>query len=664
MSDALSATVRGTIVAAVFLTAVLFLPALADPVNVIKLSVLVLSALMVVYLSAMQTVRTRTLTVTKSPALWAAIAFGMAILVSTVVAPNTTTAVVGTYGRNSGLMAYGAALILLLAGLRVWTPSNAHLLALGLLAAGVFTASYGLLQYAGVDAIHWNNPFSPIIASLGNPDFASAYLGICAPVAAWGVSWQGWPTAWRVLSAITGIMCLAAAALSRAVQGPLGAAAGLSIFAAALLLNRGGTAARRGVIALGVVAAAGISILGLGVAKLGPAAPIFRRGSFQARQFYWDGAVSMLRQHPLTGVGLDHYGAFWRQARSDESVRALGPTAFTDAAHNVPLQMFAQGGVLLGLSYAALVLTVGVILLLGLMRLDGPARLLLAGLGGSWTAYVVSSTVSIDQVPLLTVEFATAGAVVALAQSAPAWQFRLPGASPPVTATTKRRGRTPPVARSRTLGAPDFAMLGVAAIAVLELAWLSLLPVRANAAIRSGDISLAAGQGNEALASYQRANRLLPGVGQYWEKTGSLYESVKQPQLALSAYRAGAAHDRYDPVLLQRGARLAADQKLIPEARNLWRRAAAVDPLNPGLIAAAAGFESANGDPGGALRILAHPLALFPEDPTLWGTTGIARAASGDLDGARRAFQRTLTLDPANAVAKDGLANLAGAGGK
>ncbi len=58
--------------------------------------------------------------------------------------------------------------------------------------AGLFTATYGLLQKAGIDSIPWNNPFNPIIAALGNPNFASGYLGIAAAAGAGGALWAGW----------------------------------------------------------------------------------------------------------------------------------------------------------------------------------------------------------------------------------------------------------------------------------------------------------------------------------------------------------------------------------------------------------------------------------------------------------------------------------------
>ncbi|MDT7538083.1 MAG: hypothetical protein QOI82_1668 [Actinomycetota bacterium] len=637
----------------------MFLPALADPVNVIKLTLLVLLALAALFLLLLETVRSRTVTIPTGPAVWVALALLLAFGISVLVAPNTTTAIVGTYGRNSGFMAYAAALVLFLAGTRWWTAATGHWLALALIASGAFTAGYGLLQYAGADPVNWSNPFNPIIGALGNPDFASAYLGMTTPVAAWGALRRGWGLPWRVASAVAGLTCLVVAFLSHAVQGPLAAGAGLVVVVVAVLLERGGPLARRGLLGLGGLTVLGLVTLVAGAAKIGPAARIFRRTSFQARQYYWDGAVDMFRQHPLFGVGLDHYGAHWRQVRSDAATRVLGGDAYSDAAHSVPLQMLAQGGVVLAVAYVAFIITVAAYLVRGLMRTEGDARLLLGGLGGAWTAYLVESTVSIDQVPMLTLEFVTAGAVVALS-SAASRQLRLPGALREPVAGATRRGRKVPTVRVRETTPADLAWTSAAALGLLVLAWFSWLPLRANAAVRHGDVALAQGRGNEALTAYQHANTLLAGVGAYWEKTGFLLESVHHDELALPEYRRGIKHDPYDIALLSNGARLADAAKQYAEAGRYWRRAVALDPTNPDTVFRGSRFEAAHGDAQVALRMLAHPLAVFPADPNLWAAAGDGRLAAGNVTGARAAYQKALTLQPLNTAATVGMQKLNG----
>ncbi len=60
--------------------------------------------------------------------------------------------------------------------------------------------------------------------------------------------------------------------------------------------------------------------------------------------------------HPFTGVGFDTYGDWYRRARDTQALVLPGPNVITNAAHNVPFDVFAFGGWPLFLSYIALLL--------------------------------------------------------------------------------------------------------------------------------------------------------------------------------------------------------------------------------------------------------------------------------------------------------------------
>src|SRR3954452_18714654 len=269
MTDALLTVERVAVTAAVVLTGTLFLPSLADPVNVVKLTALLLCALAAVAAAAVRICDERIVRLPTNPAAWAGAALLLALVITTITAPTTTTAVVGTYGRNSGLLAYVAAIALFLLGARAWTATTVPILLIGATLAGLATASYGLLQYEHVDPIHWNNPFNPIIGSLGNPDFAAAFLGICVPAAVWGCLWNRWALPWRVASGLVGALCFLAALLSSAIQGPAAAAVGLLVLAAAWSLEREPKIARAGLAGVATVAVVGAATVAAGAAKVG-----------------------------------------------------------------------------------------------------------------------------------------------------------------------------------------------------------------------------------------------------------------------------------------------------------------------------------------------------------------------------------------------------------
>jgi putative inorganic carbon (HCO3(-)) transporter len=657
---------RYVIAASVVLTCALFTSQAADPVNVIKLTALMLSALALLASTAYRLIRYRVAQVPGVFVLWSTLLLLLGLVVSTAVAPVTTTAIVGTYGRNSGLLVYGSALVLFLASVRVLQPTHTRVLVGAVVAAGLFTSAYGLLQKAGIDPVAWNNPFNPIIAALGNPNFASGYLGIAASVAAGGALWPGWGSTWRGISGVTSVMCLIAAGLSDSVQGPIAAAAGLFVLAISLMLNMRSRLRLVALVTAGGAAAVSVAVLLVGaIAKAGPATAIFSDSGSQARVFYWNAALDMFSKEPLLGVGLDQYGNFWRTSRSPGSVEFLGGPSFSDAAHSVPLQVLAQGGLLLGTAYLALLALVGFALVRGLVRLRGADRILLGVVGGGWTAYQVQSFVSIDQVPLIVLHFTLAGAVLATSGTVRFRELRLPGAPPPPKpgpsdAKTRRRVAAAPAAR--TMQGADVAVLAGTAVLLLAAAWYSLIPLRANIALKNGDQQFARGDGNAALHEYQQATDLLPGVSVYWNKTGNLYDQVSRPALARQAYQAAVDHDPYDVNALRAAAAGAEAAGDLDVARRLFRRVVELDPLNPESLVAAATFELRHSGAEDARRLLEAAVTQLPTEAGLWATLGDARAVLGDTEHAREAYERALSLNPAQEVAQAGLIKLATVG--
>jgi tetratricopeptide (TPR) repeat protein len=655
---------RVVLAACVVLTCVLFTAQAADPVNVIKLTALMLCALALVGTACYRAVRHRVVLLPTGPASWAAVALLVGLLVSTAVAPLTSVAVLGAYGRNSGLLAYGSALVLFLAALRVLGRPHTRVLVGGVLFAGMFTATYGLLQKAGIDAVPWNNPFNPIIAALGNPNFASGYLGIAASVTAGGALWRGWALPWRVASGVTSALCLLAAGLSSSVQGPIAAAAGLFVVAVAWGLEQTG-GRRRGIVSgLFALAAAGVALLVVGaVTKAGPLGAIFTDIGSRSREVYWRAALDMFTDRPLLGVGLDQYGSFWRTSRSPEAVELLGGPHFTDAAHSVPLQVLAQGGLLLGVAYLAFLGVVLFFLVRGLVRLNGSDRMLLAAVGAGWTAYQVQSFVSIDQVPLIVLHFTLAGAVVAAADAAHLREVRLPGALQPVkvhpndSRAKRRLSATAPV-RVRTASTADVLVLLGAALVLSLVAWQALKPLRANVAIAAGDKLLSQGDGNAAVDAYDHATDLIPGRAVYWLRKGTLYKQVEQTSLARQAFEQAAEIDRYDVNALVEAASAAEQAGDLDAARVLYQRAVEVDPLNPVTLAAAAGFELRHSGAEQARQLLDAAVKTLPDEALLWAILGDARAVTDDPAGARQAYERALELDPAQQVAVEGLTKL------
>jgi hypothetical protein len=281
----------------------------------------------------------------------------------------------------------------------------------------------------------------------------------------------------------------------------------------------------------------------------------------------------MWQNSPVTGVGLDRYGAHYRGVRPAVAAAANN---YSDAAHSVPLHLLATGGFLLAVAYCALIVAVAWALVRGLRRTSGDDRLLLGGVGGAWVAYQVQSFVSIDEPALAVTGWLLAAAVVALAGGSRLVERLLPGAVP----VRARKGRRAPLMSDPVLvwSATTLTICAAAVVVGLVAFWFALKPLRASYDVRGAALSLSHGDGNAALDQYDAATRLAPYEASYWLQRGQFFEQVKQPQLAAASYAEGVRHDGRSWDVLVAGAALAKRQNDEATVTRYTRRLAQLDP--------------------------------------------------------------------------------------
>jgi len=117
--------------------------------------------------------------------------------------------------------------------------------------------------------------------------------------------------------------------------------------------------------------------------------------------------------HPLTGVGMDSYGDWYRRARSENAATVLpGPNTITNAAHNVVLDFFAYGGFPLLIAYLGMLLLTGFAAFKVIRRSKRYDPIFVA-MFGAWTCYQVQSLISINQVGLALWGWILTGALIA-----------------------------------------------------------------------------------------------------------------------------------------------------------------------------------------------------------------------------------------------------------
>lgn len=379
----------------------------------------------------------------------------------------------GVNGRNTGYLTYVSLLVLFFAAVVSLDKNKSEKLIWSLLSIGSLSILYGLLQSFKLDPFKWNNPYSPVLGFLGNPDFQSSFLGICA-VAAFAMLFQA--KASPKIRAGLGVYLLLSVyviAKTKAQQGFLVFLAG-AVLVIFFLLHKTKKTEKLSFIYLPVALASGVLVI-FGSLNKGPLAHYLYKVSVTYRGDYWRAAWKMTTQHPLTGVGLDSYGNWYRATRTAEATIRRGPEVVSNAAHNVFLDLSSSGGFPLLIAYLLIVIYVLISAMKVIKRTEGFDPVLIA-LFGAWFAYQVQSVVSLNQIGLAVWGWVLSGTLIAYEVSTRgnAEETVIP------TAQVKNKGRNASIQKSSSPTSSIAIALGV----VVGLA-LGLPPFIADAGFRS-----------------------------------------------------------------------------------------------------------------------------------------------------------------------------------
>lgn len=316
----------------------------------------------------------------------------------------------GSYGRNTGFIAYVALTFAGLGVLGLRELPNFKRLILGLQIAGLVNVLYCAWVIVFGDFLSWSNPYGKILGFFGNPDFISAFLGVfistlLAFAVAPGASWK-----YRAVAAAIALLAFYEIVDSHAIQGVVVTAGGFAIvgfFAVRSFINKNVFT----YFYLAVATTTGIFAL-LGALQKGPLSFIHKT-SVTLRGEYWRAGAQMGLDHPLSGVGMDTYGDWYRRARSLNAATVLpGPKTITNASHNVIMDFFAFGGWPLLLSYLGLISIAGISAVRVILRSKKYDSVFVA-IFAAWACYVAQAIISINQIGLAIWGWLLTGALVA-----------------------------------------------------------------------------------------------------------------------------------------------------------------------------------------------------------------------------------------------------------
>ena len=324
----------------------------------------------------------------------------------------------GVYGRQTGLICYLILVFTSLAATLLRRKRSFEYIIWALIAAGVVNTIYSGYAHVFGDFIGWNNPYGSILGLFGNPDFISAFLGMfIAGVFGYAFSKHiYWP--YRIPIVLFLFIPLWEIKVSHAIQGLVVTATGIAIVGFYLVRALGNylkstalniTLQSLYVTVMGIIGGFALA----GALQHGPLTQYIYKTSVSLRGQYWNSGIVMGQEHPWTGVGMDAIGDWYRRSRSELAATTLpGPNTIINATHNVVIDMFANGGFPLLLSYLAMIgigLWAVIRVTLRQKNYDG----IFVGMVAAWAGYILQSIVSINQIGLAIWGWILLGALVA-----------------------------------------------------------------------------------------------------------------------------------------------------------------------------------------------------------------------------------------------------------
>ena len=316
----------------------------------------------------------------------------------------------GEYGRNTGFIAYILLILVFLSALVLRAEGSFRLLIWGLILAGVVNVIYCLWVVIFGDFIPWNNPYGNILGTFGNPNFIGAFLGFFASAMVAFVIKNKFSIYLVITAGLVFLLAVYEIIDSSAIQGRVVVLAGLAIVGFYLIRSTfSSIVPQLGYIAL--VGVAGTFAL-LGALQKGPLSAYIYKTSVSLRGEYWQAGWNMALEKPLTGVGFDAYGDWYRKVRDAQALILPGPDTVTNAAHNVPFDVLASGGWPLFIPYVFIVILAFIAIVKVTLR-EKQYNPVFVAMTVAWVGYQLQSIISINQIGLAIWGWLFSGALIA-----------------------------------------------------------------------------------------------------------------------------------------------------------------------------------------------------------------------------------------------------------
>ena len=551
------------VVASAFVALFLSTSSNVDPVNVPKMLVMApfAYAAMALTLSQWRVLLTREVR-------WVTIFTGLFFLamIASLISSNAPMSqlLFGTFGRNTGLLTYLSLLFMFFSTALVRTEDFPRKLIKSLMFVGIVNVFYGVLQLTNNDPLPWNNTYHTILGTFGNPDFVSAFLGITVVVSLALLSTKsaGWKQRCAYLAYI--VLTLFEIKKSHAIQGFAVTVIGFAVVGFFLVRSRFKSMWAT-ISYSALVGVVGFVAL-LGALQKGPLAHVIYKVSISLRGEYWAAAINTTKSHPLFGVGMDSFGDWYRRERRPSAIGLPGVNTVVNTAHNVFLDMAANGGLFLLISYV-LILSLGAIAIVRAVRRTRDFDATFVAIVASWIAYQAQSVISINQIGVAIWGWVLTGALIS-------YEINIRSKISPVQSPQPSRSKGRAKVASQSMPASSVLLASAAGIIGLMVCLPAFV----------ADSHMFTALNSQKIEVLQKAALAWPKDSQRLNSAAQtlIQNSFNEPALVLVREAVKFNPDNFDSWNLIYGISL---QTPIPESEKAeaLMRMKELDPLNPNL---------------------------------------------------------------------------------
>jgi O-antigen ligase len=330
--------------------------------------------------------------------------------IATILTDDLKVGFFGDTYRRNGFLAYLGLCIFFLTAFKSINSRNIIVLFKVTILTGSLFSFYSLLQISGNDFVDWDNPYNAIIATVGNPNFASALMSVFTVLAITILFSKNFSKVYKAFSLMVILMSVLAIVLSNSRQGLVSLVFSLLVFISLYLIL---TKKKLG-IGISIFSLIFSSIITAGMLQTGPLSGMLYKTSITIRGYYWDAGLKMFKDNILFGVGIDSYGYFFKEYRDPGHALLVGYDLGSTNAHNIFIQFFATGGIIVGLSYVLLVLLVLVVGIKLVFTTGADDKIIVIGLLCGWLAFQAQSIISIDNLGISVWGWLLGGSILGL----------------------------------------------------------------------------------------------------------------------------------------------------------------------------------------------------------------------------------------------------------